>query len=212
MNKIKCLMALISVCIIIAPAISTSYKGPYKADEAWPGNNGMNCNPEVVIIPDGKQMDHAFMKSMMGPDAHMMSGFEHNVKLGDKHHICNCQNVDKKSEYKQMDHPFVKSMMGKDGKQQMCNCQNVDKKSEYKQMDHPFVKSMMGKDGKQQMCNCQNVDKKSEYKQMDHLFVKSMIGKDGKQQIGNNCENADMKSDGKEFNNGSKEVAVIVVE
>ena len=117
MNKIKYLMALIAVCIIIAPALSTSYKESYKMDKI------------VVIIPEVKPMDDKFTKSMtesddkpqMGncPKAEMGSECKHMKSMmgsDDKQQMGNCPYAEMKSDGKQMDHPSMKSMMGSDNK------------------------------------------------------------------------------------------------
>jgi hypothetical protein len=162
MNKIKYLIALMAMCIIIAPALSTSYKGQYKGEEAGKDCNRMNFNPEVVIIPDGKQADHkcSCSKSMIGSD--------------DKKQMCDCQKTENCG--------WNKPEMGWDDKQRMCNCQNAEMKSDGKQMGHEFMKSMMGPENKEHpMCNCQNAEMKSDGKQMGHEFMKSMMGPENKE-------------------------------
>ncbi|MDD1742194.1 MAG: hypothetical protein LUQ47_02565, partial [Methanotrichaceae archaeon] len=135
MNKIKYLMALIAVCIIIAPALSTSYKEWYKMDKI------------VVIIPDVKPMDDKFTKSMMGPNDKQQMGNCPKAEMGseckhmksmmgsdDKKQMGNCPKAEMRSECKHM-----KSMMGSDVNQQMVNCPKAEMGSECKHM-----KSMMG--------------------------------------------------------------------
>jgi hypothetical protein len=127
MNKIKYLIALMVMCIFIAPALSASYKGQYNGEEAGKDCNRMNFNPEVVIIPDGKQTDHkcSCSKSMIGSD--------------DIKQMCNCQKTENCG--------WNKPEMGWDDKQRMCNCQNAEMK-DGKQMGHECMKSMMGSEDK----------------------------------------------------------------
>ncbi|MCJ7445309.1 MAG: hypothetical protein MUO26_12440 [Methanotrichaceae archaeon] len=147
MNKIKFLMALIAVCILIAPALSMPYRGSYPGE--WQNDQHSNKAANIMkgpedgqrtggcqksdMGPNDKQMDHKFVKSMMGPNDEQMMGGCRNAEN------CECQKSCMGPNDKQMDHKFVKSMMGPNDEQMMGGMGSNDK-----QMDHKFVKSMMG--------------------------------------------------------------------